>query len=133
MTAFGEGCTSDDRQQEALRVCHSAAPLGSGNSRFSSGGACSFVQAQAAHALDRLLELAETRDSGQIRRAAKFIAAPYNGCAYPLHPTELRAVDGAISDDVITGIAALRWGCADSYRLVRPLMCKSSEESIECA
>ena len=76
------------------------------------------AQAKAAHALDRLLKLAETRDSGQIRRVARFIAALYNGDAYPLDLFELRAVDVAISDDVINCIDALRWGRADLYKLV---------------
>lgn len=67
------------------------------------------AQAKAAHALDHLLKLAETRDSGQIRRVARFIAALYNGDAYPLDLFELRAVDVAISDDVINCIDALRW------------------------
>lgn len=76
------------------------------------------AQARAAHALDRLLTLAETRDSGQIRRVARFIAALYNGDAYPLDLFELRAVDIAISDDVITCIDALRWGRADLYKII---------------
>lgn len=77
------------------------------------------AQAKAAHALDRLLKLAETRDSGQIRRVARFIAALYNGDAYPLDLFELRAVDVAISDDVINCIDALRWGAC------RPLQARA--------
>jgi len=76
------------------------------------------AQAKAAHALARLLELAETRDSGQIRRVAKFIAALYNGDRYPMDLFDLRAVDVTISDDVIVCIDALRWGRADLYKLV---------------
>lgn len=76
------------------------------------------AQAKAALALARLLHLAETRDSGQIRRVATFIAALYNGDAYPLDLFELRAVDVAISDDVLACIDALRWGRADLYKLI---------------
>ena len=35
--------------------------------------------AKGGHAFQRLLQLAETRDSGQVRRVALFIAATYNG------------------------------------------------------
>ena len=41
------------------------------------------AQAQAAHALERLLDLAEKRDSGQIRTVARFIASTFNGQAFP--------------------------------------------------
>ena len=35
--------------------------------------------AKGGHAFQRLLKLAETRDSGQVLRVALFIAATYNG------------------------------------------------------
>ena len=54
--------------------------------------------AKGGHAFQRLLQLAETRDSGQVRRVALFIAATYNGEAFPFDLFELRAVDEAISD-----------------------------------
>lgn len=76
------------------------------------------AQAKAAHAFGRLLQLAETRDSGQVRRVARFIAALYDGQTFPLDLFELRAVDAQISDDVLACIDALRWGRADLYRLV---------------
>lgn len=76
------------------------------------------AQAKAAQALGRLLHLAETRDSGQVRRVAKFIAALYDGEAYPVDLFELRDVDAQISDDVLACIDALRWGRADLYKLV---------------
>ena len=41
------------------------------------------AQAQAAHALERLLDLAGKRDSGQIRTVARFIASTFNGQAFP--------------------------------------------------
>ena len=71
-----------------------------------------------AQAFARLLELAEVRDSGQIRRIARFLAATYNGQAFPLDPFELRSVDIAISDDMLCCLDALRWGRADLHTLV---------------
>ena len=41
---------------------------------------------RGAQAFARLLQLAETRDSGQIPRIARFIAATYNGQAFQLDP-----------------------------------------------
>lgn len=71
-----------------------------------------------AQAFARLLTLAEERDSGQIRRIARFLAAIYNGDAFALDPFELRAVDIAISDDMLCCLDALRWGRADLHTLV---------------
>lgn len=71
-----------------------------------------------AQAFARLLKLAEERDSGQIARIARFLAAAYNGQAFQLDLFELRAVDIAISDDMLTCLDALRWGGADLYTLV---------------
>ena len=62
--------------------------------------------------------LAETRDSGQIRRIAYFIASTFNGQAFPLDPFDLRTVDVEISDDMLICLDALRWGRADLYKLV---------------
>ncbi|MBK7615637.1 MAG: hypothetical protein IPJ08_14610 [Burkholderiales bacterium] len=73
---------------------------------------------EGTQAFARLLQLAETRDSGQIPRIARFLAASYNGQAFPLDPFELRCVDIAISDDMLCCLDALRWGCADLYTLV---------------
>ena len=73
---------------------------------------------QGAQAFARLLQLAETRDSGQIPRVARFLAATYNGQAFQLDPFELRAVDIAISDDMLCCLDALRWGRADLHTLV---------------
>jgi hypothetical protein len=69
-------------------------------------------------AFTRLLTLAEERDSGQISRIAKFLAATYDGQAFQLDLFELRAVDVAISDDMLCCLDALRWGRADLYTLV---------------
>ena len=71
-----------------------------------------------AQAFSRLLALAEQRNSGQILRIARFLAATYNGAAFPLDPFELRAVDIAISDDMLRCLDALRWGRADLHTLV---------------
>jgi hypothetical protein len=70
---------------------------------------------KGAQAFARLLLLAETRDSGQIPRVARFLAAAYNGQAFPLDLFELRAVDVAISDDMLCCLDALRWGRADLH------------------
>jgi hypothetical protein len=71
-----------------------------------------------AEAFARLLELAEERDSGQIARVARFLASVYNGQAFPFDPFELRAVDVAISDDMLRCLDALRWARADLHTLV---------------
>jgi hypothetical protein len=71
-----------------------------------------------AQAFAQLLRLAEERDSGQIRRVARFLAAVYNGEAFRLDPFELRAVDIAISDDMLCCLDALRWARADLHTLV---------------
>ena len=74
--------------------------------------------ATGAQAFARLLHLAEERDSGQIARIARFLAATYNGQAFPLDVFELRAVDVEISDDMLQCLDALRWGRADLHTLV---------------
>ena len=73
---------------------------------------------EAVPAFARLLKLAEERDSGQIVRVVRFLAATYNGQAFPLDLFELRAVDVAISDDMLQCLDALRWGHADLHTLV---------------
>src|SRR5436190_15673016 len=74
--------------------------------------------AAGGHAFARLLTLAEERDSGQISRIAHFVATTYNGIAFQLDPFELRAVDVAISDDMLCCLDALRWGRVDLQTLV---------------
>ena len=84
--------------------------------------ACDALSLQATQAgtqaFARLLKLAETRDSGQIPRVVRFLAATYNGQAFRLDPFELRAVDIAISDDMLCCLDALRWGRADLHTLI---------------
>ena len=69
-------------------------------------------------AFERLLRLAESSDTGQARRVASFLATCYNSTAFPWDPFDLRAVDIAISDDMLTCLDALRWGQADLHTLV---------------
>jgi hypothetical protein len=73
---------------------------------------------QGAQAFARLLALAETRESGQIPRIARFLAATYDGDAFRIAPFELRAVDIVISDDMLCCLDALRWGQADLHGLI---------------
>lgn len=84
--------------------------------------ACDALSLQATQAgtqaFARLLKLAETRDSGQIPRIARFLAATYNGHAFQLDLFELRAVDIAISNDTLCCLDALRWGRADLHTLI---------------
>lgn len=74
--------------------------------------------AAAPQAFARLLRLAEERDSGQIVRVVRFLAATYNGQAFKLDVFDLRTVDVAISDDMLQCLDALRWGRADLHTLV---------------
>jgi hypothetical protein len=76
------------------------------------------AQAAAAQAYERLLNLAEKEDSGQVRRVAYFIAATFDGQTFPLDLFELRTVDVSIGDDMLCCLDALRWGKADLYKLV---------------
>lgn len=75
-------------------------------------------QAKAAQAYARLIDLAETRDSGQIRTIARFIASTFDSEAFSFDLFELRMVDVDISDDMLACLDALRWGKADLYKLV---------------
>ena len=85
--------------------------------------ACDPLSLQAtqagAQAFARLLKLAETRDSGQIPRIARFLAATHNGQAFQLDLFELRAVDIAISNDMLCCLDALRWGRADLHTRIQ--------------
>lgn len=76
------------------------------------------AQAAAAHAYARLLAVAENHQSGQGRRVAQFIASTYDSTAFPFDLAELRAVDVALSDDMLACLDALRWGKADLFKLV---------------
>ena len=74
--------------------------------------------AAGAQAFDRLLAAAEHSDSGQTERIARFVAACYNGQAFPLDVYDLRCVDIALSDDMLTCLDALRWAKVDLHTLV---------------
>lgn len=76
------------------------------------------AQSKAAQAFGRLLLLAESRDSGQTRHIAQFLAATYNGSEFSFDLFELRVLDVVISDDMLCCLDALRWGRADLYQLV---------------
>jgi len=76
------------------------------------------VQGRAAQAYGRLLHLAESSDTGQASRIAKFVASTFNGRAYPFDLFDLRAVDVEIGDDMLVCLDALRWAKADLYKLV---------------
>lgn len=72
---------------------------------------------KGADALERLLTLAENRDSGQVARIARFIGGCWNGHRH-FDLFELRAVDESISDDMLAVLDALRWARADIGRMV---------------
>jgi len=76
------------------------------------------AQTAAAAAYGRLLGLAETRDSGQIRTVVQFLASTYNSTAFPYDLYDLRTVDIEISDDMLTCLDALRWAKRDLHGLV---------------
>ena len=75
-------------------------------------------RAEDAPALVRLLELAQTRDSGQAGRVARFLAGICNGQAFPFDLFELRALDVDIGDDMLLCLDALRWATSDLDKLV---------------
>ena len=58
------------------------------------------------------------REATRVTDYAHFIATSYNGVAFLLDPFELRAVDVAISDDMLCCLDALRWGRVDLHKLV---------------
>ena len=76
------------------------------------------AQGKGAQAFERLLSLAETRDTGQTRSIAKFLAATYNGQAFSWNLFELRGLDVELGDDCLLVLDCLRWGKANLYELV---------------
>ena len=76
------------------------------------------VQPKAAQAYARLLTIAETSDTGQAGRVARFIASSFNVAAHHFDLFDLRSLDVPISDDILMCLDALRWGKADLYKLV---------------
>ena len=69
-------------------------------------------------AFERLLKLAETSSSGQVRTVARIIAGLFNGQTFPIDPYDLRTLDVALSDDVMACLDALRRGKQDLHELV---------------
>ncbi len=92
------------------------------NAVYAEIAACDALSLEAtqsgAQAYARLFKLAEERESGQIPRIARFLAASYNGQDFQLDLFELRAVDIAISNDMLCCLDALRWGRADLHTLI---------------
>lgn len=63
---------------------------------------------RGCEALERLLEMTECRDSGQIQSVAKFLGAMWGVSL--LDPISLRDLDPEIGDDCIAVLDAVRWG-----------------------
>ena len=69
----------------------------------------SAAQAAAAQAFDWLVGLAETRDSDQPKRVARFVGSTYDGEAFLVDLCMLSTFDIDIGDDMLICIDALRW------------------------
>ena len=82
------------------------------------GVSASLALRLATPAFEELLHLAESNDSGQIPRIAKFIAATYNGRVHTFDLFELRCLDVAVSNKMLICLDCLRWGNSDLFRLV---------------
>ena len=65
-----------------------------------------------------MLQLAERGASGQAGHVTRFIAATYDSQDGRYDLFDLRAVDVAISDDMLICLDALRWARADLHTLV---------------
>jgi hypothetical protein len=78
----------------------------------------SAATARGGQAFLRLLQLAESHDSGQVARIARFLAATFDGSTFKFDLFDLRTVDEAIADDMLACLEALRWGQADLHTLV---------------
>lgn len=79
------------------------------------------AEKKAAVAFGRLLELAETRTSGQIAIVTKFLASSYcsyNRPKFKFDLFDLRSLDVAVSDDMLTCLDCLRWKTNDLHHLV---------------
>lgn len=72
----------------------------------------------AAAAYERLLELAETRNSGQVARVASFLAATWNSRSFHFDLRDLCAVDEEIRQDMLAVLSALYGMAPYSYDLV---------------
>lgn len=59
-------------------------------------------------AFNRLLDLAERRDSGQIARVVSFLAALYNGESYAFNISDLRLLDESIRKDMLSVLQTQR-------------------------
>lgn len=68
-------------------------------------------------AFERLLCLAETRNSGQIRRVAEFLAVCWG--IQKLDPVDLRSLDAQIGDDMLAVLDAIRHGNVAVYTMAK--------------
>jgi hypothetical protein len=68
-------------------------------------------------ALRRLMELAESRDSGQIGTVVRALAGLYNGRRFPLDLTQLRGLDTDIFEDLIAVIRLDARACKQEIHL----------------
>src|SRR2546421_280155 len=76
------------------------------------------ASAKGGQAYSRLLHLAETRDSGQIRRIAQFIASTYNAQAFPFDPFDLRGGTRPPATTCSRVADSQQRGTPTSYRLI---------------
>ena len=76
---------------------------------------------KACDAFERLLYLSETRDSGQIRRVAQFLAAAWGTKNFELHA--LRSLDAEIGNDMLAVMDGIRYG--------RVAVCDMAEDASE--
>lgn len=72
----------------------------------------------ASAAYERLLDLAETRNSGQIEKIASFLAATWNSRRFHFDLRDLCAVDEEIRQDMLAVLSALYGMAPHSYDLV---------------
>lgn len=64
---------------------------------------------------ERLIHMAETRNSGQIERVAKFIGACWDDHGFC--PCDLRSLDQQIGDDMLAVLDAIRYGRIAVYEM----------------
>lgn len=83
-------------------------------------------------AFERLLEMAETRNSGQIKTIARFLWATWHGGEESRFDIfDLRGLDTKIADDILSVIDAIRWRDVPVYLLAENLD-KRMPKMLEC-
>lgn len=103
MTSAAQTMIQDDPAEEARLMAEFERRMRLSDERATAAAAA------GRDALRRLLVLAEARDSGQIECIAKFLGASWNSRRH-FDLLDLRVLDVAISDDMLTTLDALRWG-----------------------